>query len=274
MLRVDLHLHSWVSDGELSPAEVVRQAARAGLGVIAVTDHDTAQGVVEAREEGERAGVEVIPGIEISTRVGEHELHILGYGIDPSAPSIVEHQTRAVRRRADRMQTMVERLQGLGLEISMADVEVAAGEGTKALGRPHLARALFARGHTRYYSEAFVRFIGDGGPAFVAEGFPSPADAVDAIHSAGGRAVWAHPPLDWFAEGLPGLVQSGLDGVECYRPGTGPTDVAILESGARSYDLFVTGGSDWHGPHRGPIGEFWVDGERLANALELFGGRG
>src|SRR5690606_26037388 len=144
-----------------------------------------------------------------------HELHILGYWIDPFSPPILQHQERSVRRRADRMMAMVERLQKLGVAIAFSDVEEAAGPSVRALGRPHLARALYAGGHTRFYGEAFTRFIGDGGPAFVAEGFPLPRDAIASIHDAGGVAVWAHPPLHWFEEGLDLLADWGLDGVEC-----------------------------------------------------------
>ena len=266
-MRVDLHMHSWVSDGDVAPAEVVRLARAARLDVIAVTDHDTAAGVEEAVREAAALEVAVVPGIEISTRWEAQELHILGYWIDPRSEPILEHQSRAVRRRYDRMAEMVERLRAQGLEIAMEDVEAAAGPEVRTLGRPHLARALFARGYTRFFGEAFTRYIGEGKPAFVAEGFPLPADAIATIHAAGGLAVWAHPPPEWFEEGIPLLVKWGIDGVECFRPGLTLTDVKMFEAGARTHRLFLTGGSDWHGPQRSTLGEFWVPGERIPEIL-------
>src|SRR5690606_292478 len=127
-----------------------------------------------------------------------HELHILGYFIDPGSEPILRHQTAAGRRRRLRMEAMIAKLGELGVEVTMEDVQRAAGPSARTLGRPHLARALHARGHTRYYSEAFSHYIGDAGPAYVAEGFPMPEEAIRTIHAAGGLAVWAHPSPAWF----------------------------------------------------------------------------
>jgi 3',5'-nucleoside bisphosphate phosphatase len=270
-MRVDLHLHTWVSDGDVSPTELVRLAAAAGLGAIAVTDHDTAAGVHEAMAAATTLPIDVIPGIEISTRWEQHELHILGYWIDPDSDAILEHQGRASQRRSERMHAMIERLQAMGIKIGFADVEVAAGPKVRTLGRPHLARALHAGGHTRFYSEAFVRFIGDSGPAFVAEGFPVPEYAIATIHAAGGLAVWAHPPLTWVLDGLPLLAEWGLDGIECYRPNLDPGDLATLESATMEHGLFPTGGSDWHGPQRFTLGDFAVDAQRVRHLLDRGG---
>src|SRR5690606_22388243 len=188
------------SDGDVSPTEVTRIATSSGLDVIALTDHDTAAGVEEAVGAAQDLPLTVIPGIEISTMWEAHELHILGYWIDPKSEPILRHQTQSVLRRSVRMEEMVDRLQRLGVDVTMADVELAAGPTVQTLGRPHLARAIHTRGHTRYYAEAFVRFIGDGGPAYVAEGFPLPEHAIETIHAAGGVAVWAHPSPEWFME--------------------------------------------------------------------------
>lgn len=264
-------MHSWASDGDVSPTEVVRIAAAARLDVIAVTDHDIASGVQEACLEAANHSVTVVPGIEISSMWEGRELHILGYWIDPFSPPILEHQELAVRRRSVRMEAMIERLRGLGLEVSMNDVELAAGPSVKALGRPHLARALFNRGHTRYYADAFNRYIGDLGPAYVAEGFPLPADAIDTIHRAGGVAVWAHPAPAWFREGIPLLQEWGIDGVECYRPGMLEADVHLFERETHARGLLPTGGSDWHGPQRSKMGDFAVDGARIREVLRIGG---
>jgi 3',5'-nucleoside bisphosphate phosphatase len=258
-LRVDLHLHTSVSDGELPAAEVVRLAARAGVGVIAITDHDTAGGVPEAVLAAHDLPVIVMPGIEISSRWEGVEHHILGYWIDPLSDAIRHHQEHALLRRSRRMESMLELLREMGIDLAFSDVQAAAGPDVRALGRPHLARALFAAGYTRYYGEAFTRLIGDGGPAFVAEGFPTPAQAVDTIHAAGGVAVWAHPPLEIVSEELPAMARLGIDGVECFRPNVSPQDAAALERAGRALGLFPTGGSDWHGPHRAELGDFRLD---------------
>lgn len=264
-------MHSWVSDGDVSPTEVVQYAVKGGLDVIALTDHDTAAGVGEALAEAQNRPVTVIPGIEISTRWEEYELHILGYGIDWQSEPILEHQRRAVQRRYDRMVAMVDRLQAIGLSITVADVEEAAGGEVQTLGRPHLARALFAKGQTRFYSDAFNRFIGDEGPGFVAEGFPTPEYAIETIHAAGGSAVWAHPPPAWYSEGVGLLAGWGLDGVECWRPGVDPEVITMFQVGAREHGLFLTGGSDWHGPERWRLGEFSVPAEWLGEVLAAGG---
>src|SRR5690606_33870329 len=121
----------------------------------------------------------------------------------------------------------------------------------------------FNRKQTRFYNEAFTRYIGDDGPAFVAEGFPDPPYAIDVIHAAGGLAVWAHPAPSLLPRVLPVLARAGLDGAECYRPGLEPGDLMAIESAARQFGLFLSGGSDWHGPSRATLGDFAVDATRL-----------
>jgi 3',5'-nucleoside bisphosphate phosphatase len=267
-MKLDLHLHSHVSDGRVPPAAVVEAAIAGGLDVIALTDHDTAAGVAEAKEAAAGTTLYVIPGIEISTRHGPYDLHILGYWMDPEHPALLEHQATARQRRTDRMHGMVEKLQRMGIAVEYEDVVVAAGPGAKVLGRPHLARALLAGGHTRYYGEAFERYIRDGGPAFVLEAFPSVPEAIETIHAAGGLAVWAHPPREIFEEEIRGFAAAGLDGVECLRPGQLPSDSQFLEGTARSLGLLVTGGSDWHGPQHALLGDFFLRPHEIRDFLE------
>jgi 3',5'-nucleoside bisphosphate phosphatase len=269
-MKIDLHLHSHVSDGQLSPTALVQGAAAGGLAVLALTDHDTAAGVPEALLAAEGLPVRVIPGIEVSTRHGEREYHVLGYWIDPHSEPIQRYQQFAVGRRVRRMEGMVGKLREMGIPITYEEVATAAGP-ARSIGRPHLARALLAGGHTRYYGEAFERFISDSGPAFVAERFPTPEEAIATIHAAGGVAVWAHPPLDVFASELPRFVEWGLDGVECFRPTLTGAEIQMLEYSARARGLFPTGGSDWHGPHRAPLGDFFV-GPHEVRELLAFGG--
>ena len=270
-MKIDLHLHSHVSDGDLAPLELVKGAVAAGLDIIALTDHDTAAGVPQALAAAAALPVGVVPGIEISTRWMEHELHVLGYWIDPLSAPVLAHQTASVERRTDRMRRMVARLQEIGLPVTYEDVLAAAGPEARSIGRPHLARALFAGGHTRFYGEAFARYISDAGPAFVSQAFPSPAQAIATIHAAGGVAVWAHPPLGLLDPFMPGMVEWGVDGIECFRPHCAPPDVDRLLRTARRFGVFPTGGSDWHGPHRSSLGDFWIREEDVYELLTVGG---
>ena len=267
-MKLDLHVHSHASDGQLSPAAVVEAAVAGGLDVIAVTDHDTAAGVREAQEAAGEMGLRVIPGIEVSTRNEAEEIHILGYFIDAAAAPIIRHQQAANERRRDRMRRMVGKLQDLGMEIEYEDVVQAAGPDARSIGRPHLARALLAGGHTRYYGEAFARYIGNDGLALVETDFPTVHEAIDTIHGAGGVAVWAHPPVEMFDQQIRRFAEWGLDGVECFRPNTPPTESLFLETAARDLGLFPTGGSDWHAPYRARLGEFFLREQDVRELLD------
>jgi 3',5'-nucleoside bisphosphate phosphatase len=269
-LRIDLHIHSTASDGSLSPAAVVSAARAGGLHVIAVTDHDTVAGVLPAQVAAE-GQLHVVPAVELSTFHDGTELHMLGYYVDPLEPGLVAFGLRAASRREERMRDMLERLAGLGLHVAWDDVLAAAGPRPESVGRPHLARALLQRGYVSTIPDAFDRFIGDDGPAFVATRLVTPAEAIELIHAARGVAVWAHPRLDSFAAELPRLIHWGLDGVECYRPRNAGSEIQYLEGIAQQHDLLVTGGSDWHGDWHGPLGTFAVDREDIAAFLEVGG---
>ncbi len=268
-MKLDLHTHSYVSDGHLSPAGVVRAAVAGGLDAIALTDHDTAAGVAEALEEAEHHGLRVIPGIEISTRHGAAELHILGYFVDPTAEPILRHQQSAFEQRQLRMRRMVAKLQDLGVNIEFDDVIELAGPEVNSIGRPHLARALLKAGQTRYYGEAFLRYLSDEGPAFVVTHFPPVREAIELIHAAGGLAIWAHPPLEMLELELTRFIDWGIDGIECYRPAQTPGQSHLLEATAQEYGLLCTGGSDWHGPQRVALGEFFVRSSDVRGFLDV-----
>ena len=271
-MKIDLHLHSHISDGDLSPAALVVAAVAAGLDVVALTDHDTAAGVEAALDAARDRPLTVVPGLEISTCYPPHELHVLGYWVDPQAPSITAHQLAAVERRIERMERMVQRLRDMGISVSLEDVRRAAGPEAEILGRPHLARALLAGGYTRSFGEAFTRFISDGGPAFVSQDFPTPEEAIATIHAGGGVAVWAHPPLDVVEGLLPRFVEWGLDGVECFRPTVHANDVDRLLRLTREHGLYPTGGSDWHGPRRHfELGEFNLRLDQVEDLLAVGG---
>ncbi|HEX6308113.1 MAG TPA: PHP domain-containing protein [Longimicrobiales bacterium] len=269
-MRIDLHIHSTASDGSLSPAAVVSAARDGGLHVIAVADHDTTRGIAEASAAA--AGVvHVVPAVELSTYEAGVELHMLGYYIDPSSPSLVAHGRRASGARESRMHEMLDRLASVGVSVTFGDVLAAAGTRPESIGRPHLARALVQRGHVGSVSEAFDRFIGDQGPAFVPSALITPLEAIEIIHGAGGVAVWAHPRPDVLQTMLPALQAYGLNGVECYRPRVAHAESERIATVAAGAGLFVTGGSDWHGEWQGRLGDFAVERDDVAGFLEAGG---
>ncbi|RMH15069.1 MAG: PHP domain-containing protein [Gemmatimonadetes bacterium] len=270
-MRLDLHVHSTASDGACSPAEVVRLALAGRLDVIALTDHDTLAGLAEARREARGHAIEVVAAVELSSHWDEQDVHILGYFVDPAAPALRDHVARAATRRTERMREMVDRLRDQDLEVRFEDVLDIAGEGDTTLGRPHLARALVQGGHVGSVGEAFDRYLGDGLPAHVPVRLGGPAEAVETVLAAGGVAVWAHPPLRLLDPLLPSLVSAGLRGLELHRPRTRPEVFERIEAAARRHGLLVSGGSDWHGPDQGELGDFYVT-ERDVEALLEAGG--
>ena len=270
-MRLDLHLHSQASDGSESPSKVVRAAAAGQLDVIALTDHDTTQGLDEAWRAAERVSIEVVPGIEVSTVHAGRGLHILGYFVDPSTPRLRAYEARASHRREERMREMIQRLAARGVRVPYAAVVEVAGPSRRSLGRPHLARALVRAGYANSVSDAFDRHIGNRHPAYVPTAFVSAEEAIHMIVESGGIPVWAHPRFELLEGLLPGLKVAGLRGIEVYRPRVFPERILALEGIARSWDLLVTGGSDWHGPASGTLGEFCVFPDEVARFLEAGG---
>lgn len=250
LIRVDLHTHSTWSDGLLSPTVLVEEAASRGVGALALTDHDTVAGIPEARAAGERLGVEVVPGVELSTSLGRGgEIHLLGYFIDIGDATLLAQLDEYARARAERMERMIDRLLRVGAPIDPERVREIAGHGT--VGRPHLARALIEAGHAADLSDAFDRYIGGGRPAYVPRPRVDPGDAIALVRGAGGVAVLAHP----FSVGgvepvLDRLVPAGLAGMEVEYGEYGPEDREILREIAARRGLIATGGSDYHGPDR------------------------
>lgn len=248
---VDLHVHSSCSDGRLTPGDVVEAAASAGLAVLALTDHDTAAGHAEASAAARVAGLEFVPGIELSTHdevIGA--THLLGYHVDGTAPTLAAFLAKARDGRRDRAREMVDRLNGLGVEVTVDEVFAQASEGG-LVARPHVARALLDGGWVRSYREAFDRFIAAGRPAYVPAGRITPADGITLIRGAGGVAVLAHPGQAWSDEAIRDLAEAGLSGIEVLHPDHGRETVRRLGRLAAACGLLETGGSDWHGPGRG-----------------------
>jgi predicted metal-dependent phosphoesterase TrpH len=197
---------------------------------------------------------------------------VLGYFVDPDAPSLGAHTERAGRRRQERMQEMLGRLRAQGIHVSYAAVEAAAGPARDVIGRPHLARALIAAGYATSVPDAFDRLIGDGHPAFVPTELLDPVGAVGVVKAAGGIPVWAHPPASLLDELVAPLMRAGLRGLEVWRPRSQRSDVERLEGTCRTSGLVMSGGSDWHSPEGGAaLGDFAVSGERLADLLAAGG---
>jgi 3',5'-nucleoside bisphosphate phosphatase len=269
-LRIDLHIHSTASDGSLSPAAVVTAARAGGLHIIALADHDTIAGV-GAAQVAAAGSVHVIPALELSTYDAGAEFHVLGYFVDPLNAALMEHGGRASGARETRMRDMLERLDTIGVRLGFEDVLAAAGTKPESIGRPHLARALVQHGHVSSVAEAFDRYIGDQGPAFVPTALITPFDAIDIIHAAGGVAVWAHPRPDLLQTALSAFVAHGLDGIECYRPRLTHSDTERIAGIADSVGLFVTGGSDWHGEWQGRLGDFAVERDDVSRFLDIGG---
>jgi len=242
---IDLHCHSTASDGLLPPRDVVRAALDAALTAIALTDHDTTDGLAEATRAGEQLGIEVIGACEFSVSVDWGEMHLLGYFL-PAHDSEVERFLAAARAdRERRAREMVNRLAGLGVAISFDDVRAVAG--TAAMGRPHVARALHRLGHVGSVQAAFDQYIGRGRPAFVEKNLPRFADVAALVHRRGGVVSAAHLKFNGTAANLARLRDEGLDAVETRHPSHSADVVANLTELALALDLARTGGSDWHG---------------------------
>jgi predicted metal-dependent phosphoesterase TrpH len=245
--QVDLHIHSSASDGRLSPEEVVRESARLGLKVIALTDHDTVAGVGPALSAA-RAFPElmVIPGVELSTDEPQGEVHVLGYFIDYTDGELVARLDRMRGSRRERAQAMIDRLGDLGVSIEWARVQEIAGAGS--VGRPHLAQAMLEKGYIGSLKEAFNNYIGRDGPAYVERWKLTPTAAVELVVRFNGLPVLAHPLTAHDPEAaVVRLKAAGLVGIEAYYKGYSAAEVGRLLGLADKYDLVVTGGSDYHG---------------------------
>ena len=251
-MRVDLHTHSSVSDGTDEPAALVRQAHDAGLDVVALTDHDTFDGLDEAVAAGEQFGVQVVRGMELScARVG-NSVHLLAYGADPASPGLAAEMLRVRGGRMGRLAGVLDKLAELGVPVTEAQVLTQVGN-SPSVGRPHIADALIAAGHVRDRQEAFDRFLADGGPAHVHRYAIDIERGIDLVHQAGGLAVIAHPWGRGRERVLPAAVlealadDHGLDGIEVDHQDHDPDTRRRLRDLAERLGLLITGASDYHG---------------------------
>lgn len=246
---VDLHTHSTASDGILPPGKVVEAAARCGLDAIALTDHDTMGGVSAARVAGDRLGIRVIAAVELSAFFDDHEVHLLALHVS-RFEQLEQRLTELRALRYSRGQRIVEKLNELGIPITFEEVLQQAAGG--AVGRPHIARAMIARGAVHDFRDAFARYLGGSGAAFVPKDKLSIEDAISIAHEAGALAIWAHPGDAGRRERLEPLIAAGLDGVEIRHPGHSREDIRRLDALCNFFNLVPSGGSDWHGGEEGP----------------------
>ena len=260
---VDLQVHTTASDGALAPADVVQAAANAQLAAIAITDHDTVDGLVEASAAGARLGVRIVPGVELSTHFEDEELHLLGLHLS-NREAMRDALADLRLQRIARAERIVATLNAHSIPVTMEAVMREAGDG--AVGRPHIARAMLAGGWVREFREAFDKWIGWGRPAYMAKDKFDVADAIALVHKAGGLAVWAHPGESATPTRIARLADAGLDSVEVLHPSHPPYLVQRLVDYTEKAGLLPSGGSDWHGTQEGPrklggqlVPKVWLD---------------
>lgn len=245
MKYADLHLHTLFSDGTYTPEELVEEALKKDLDAISVTDHDSVCAIEPALKAVAARGLEVIPGIELSTEYKCRQVHILGYFIDYKSKKLIEKLAVLKNNRIDRIHKIVGRLKLIGIKLKAQSVFDIAGSGTP--GRMHVALAMAKEGLVNSIYEAFEKYIGDKGPAYICGFKLSPVEAIQLIKEAGGVVVLAHPYLLNNDELIPQFAKYGLGGLEVYYPEHTQSMVNFYLELARKYNLAVTGGSDFHG---------------------------
>lgn len=272
---VDLHCHTSASDGILSPGELVSLALDSGIQVMAVTDHDTVDGVDEAVKEAEGTGLTVIPGIEFSIDINHGSFHLLGYNIDQHHEPLVQQLEVLEQERSTRVTRILEDLEKHGVYLSEEEVRAEAGDGVA--GRPHVARVMVSQGYGESVRDIFTHYLTPGKPGYASKEKISHHHAMELIHDSGGRAVLAHPvTLDLVSDTeyekmLTSLVEDGLDGIEVYSNLHDEYYVELFQSLANRYNLGITGGSDYHGD-RGELLGFYGDGRKVpVSVLEAIG---
>ncbi|MBD3181973.1 PHP domain-containing protein [Candidatus Poribacteria bacterium] len=257
----DLHLHTDYSDGVYSPRKIVAKAKGLGLSAISITDHDILDGIKPAIDAGLEYGVEVIPGVELSAKAYDWEIHILGYYINRDDENFQNQISVFREARKFRAMEMVDKLNDLGIDIDYDDV-FKQEERVDSIGRPHVASALMEKGYVGTKQEAFDRFLFHNGPAYVPKKKLSPQEAIAMILNVGGIPVMAHPGM--MMQGIiPELVSMGLMGVEVYHPNHSSQDSDYLARVAKEYNLLITGGSDYHGGFKSSMGSIKLPYEHV-----------
>lgn len=245
---IDLHMHTTASDGRCSPEDLVRRAHAKGIRTMSVTDHDTMAGVERAAAAAAALGLQFVPGIEITSVHGGRDVHILAYFLPGLSEKLRDLLAQQRLNRTRRAHAIADRLAAAGAPIDVAALlTVAEGLGGKSLARPQIAQALVAAGHVASVAEAFDRFLGENGPAYVPHQGASPTEVITLILEAGGLASFAHPGYTQKDQLIPELVAAGLPAIEAYHSSHDEGATARYLQVAEEYDLAVTGGSDFHG---------------------------
>ena len=256
--KVDLHTHTSYSDGYYTPEELVIKAKSAGIDIIGISDHDNVKGISEAVEAGKKVGVEVIPGLEISSDIRDKEVHILAYFFEPENDELERYLTFFREERLKRAIRIVDKLKALEFNISIEDVLKRIKN--SAVGRPHIAQTMVEKGLTSSYFEAFNKYIGNGCPAYEKKVHLSPQSACKIISDAGGLSFIAHPgfmPEVLLKE----LIDTGIDGIEVIHPSHSPQQIKFYRGIVNEYFLLESGGSDFHGGKReddNNLGKYYV----------------
>ena len=242
----DLHIHTHYSDSTLSPQEVVQEAIQNKLSCIAITDHDTVDGIAPTRQAAEAVGLEVISGVELSSEIHDKDVHLLGYCFNEQYSPLLEALGQFQKARVERIRQIIEKLKQLGTD-NISLEEVCSLTKSMAVGRPHLATVLKEKKWVNDIPQAFEKYLGENGPAYVGKFKISPAEAVALIRQSGGVAVLAHPMFTNKDEIIPSLVKAGLGGIEVYYPNCSDAVIQYYEGLAKKHNLIMTGGSDGHG---------------------------
>ncbi len=245
-IKADLHMHTNYSDGRLSPRQLIELSKKSGITIISITDHDNVNGIEEAINYGNDHDVQVIPGVEISADLDEQEVHILGYFMDYKNKKFLDFLSTSRRLRLERNEKIVEELNKMGSSISFDSIVIKAGENT-SIGRPHIAMELNEEGFVNSYYEAFIKYIGDGKPAFVKKPNPKSREVINIISESGGLSFIAHPGKLIRDEMLLRLIGEGLDGIEVIHPSHTKEDIEYFNKTAAEYFMLTSGGSDFHG---------------------------
>lgn len=249
-LYIDLHTHSTASDGSDSPAELVTKAAKAGLAAIALTDHDTLDGLPEAQQAAENHNIQLIRGCELGSLGPYGEIHILGLWLPDNPTPLLEKLDKLRHLRHNRNKHIVEKLQALDIDITYDEVLAIAGNGS--VGRPHIAQVLVAKQVVASTRKAFEIYLGDRGCAYVPRATLTPTEAVSVLKEAGATVSFAHPmlinaPEEWLSNTVAELKEAGLDAMEAYHSEHSQKEVRRCVDLADRYELALTGGSDYHG---------------------------
>jgi predicted metal-dependent phosphoesterase TrpH len=256
--KADLHIHTKCSDGLFTPEEIVRKAVHAGLKAISITDHDTVTGIDQAKPLALDSGLELIPGVEMSSAYKGYDIHILGYFFDYQHSELKRYLDQCRRLRTERAERMVQKLAKMGVKIEIEQIIMKAQNGS--VGRPHIAAVLQDGGFVKSFSEAFSKYLGSHSPAYVKSIETHPEEVIRLINGAGGLSFLAHPAQNVPDEILRQLISFGLDGLEIIHPSHDTYRQNYYREIANEYFMLFSGGSDYHGlkDHEDTFGHVWI----------------